>query len=131
MSFAQDDHSGRDPKPMRPPKRYLKFGYCHWVQRIDYDGRPQGLEVYQWQASAQKWCRPNEYSSGRDIDLIHYEWVALCPTPPFKHEVQDVQAILAKLRVSVESGDSHHRISRADFEKVALMFAENIVPRGV
>lgn len=132
MSFANDDHSGRDPTPLKPPKRYLKYGYHHWVERIDYDGRSQGLEVYQWQSGVQKWCRPNEYASGRDVDLVYYRWVALCPTPPFKEEVEDVQKIIERVRLSFaeDTSDTPGLLTRAEFSKISMMFAENIVPRS-
>lgn len=133
MSKSQYPHAGRDPTPLLPPMRYRNFAYCHWVQAVDYDGRGQGLEVYQWQASAKKWCRPNEYDTGRDLDLVGYRWVALCPAPPFKEEVQDVQKIIQRVRLSFaeDTTDTPGLLTLEEFDKIALIITENIVPRSM
>ncbi|WJJ54953.1 hypothetical protein [Xanthomonas phage RTH11] len=132
MAKSQYLHAGHNPNPLLPPMKYRQMGYSHWVERIDYDGRSCGLEVYQWQAHAGKWCRPNEYASGRDLDLVNYRWVALCPNPPFKEEVEEVQQIIQRLRLSFaeDTPDTPGLLTREEFDKISLMFAENIVPRS-
>ena len=67
---------------MIPPSKYLKHAGCHWVERLNGDGFGMGLEVYQWQPSSKKWCRPNEYDTyGMEVDLSGYKWIAECPYP--------------------------------------------------
>ncbi len=126
------DHSGRDPNPLQPPQRYKGMAFHHWVERIDYDGRACGLEVYQWQPGVQKWCYPNQYACGQDKELVHYRWVALCPIPPFKEEVADVQKIIERLRQSFAEGstDAPGVLTREEFAMISMMFAENIAPRS-
>lgn len=99
-------HAGRDDTPLQPPRRHLHRAGWHFVERIDYDGRTCGLEVYQWQPQAQKWCRPNEYASNRDIDLVNYRWVAECHLPLFPDEIEPVQAVLEDMRQRFTSGNS-------------------------
>lgn len=74
-----------------PPGHHIQYAGCHWVRRMDYDGHPGGLEVYQWQPGAQKWCRVNEYAQDRDLELLGYVYVALCPMPPFEEEVEEAR----------------------------------------
>lgn len=126
------EHEGRNPTPLVPPKGYKGMSFHHWVERIDYDGRSCGLEVYQWQPGVQKWCYPNQYACGLDKDLVNYRWVALCPIPPFKQEVQEVQEIIQRLRNSFaeDSADTPGLLTSEEFAKISLMFAENIAPRS-
>lgn len=98
--------------PLLPPKSQMGYANHHWVRRIDFDGRPCGLEVYQWQPSAQKWCLPNEYACNRDKDLAGYSYVALCPTPPFAEEVEIVRQIVGKIPTASQDHDTFHRLIR-------------------
>lgn len=97
---------GRAPSTMPvPPSYHIGMAGVHWMERIDYDGRPCGLEVYQWQPSEKLWCRPNEYSSGRDLELIGYRYVAPCPTPMFDEEAKEVKKIFDDLQQRFTSGN--------------------------
>lgn len=89
-----------------PPSYHVGMAGHHWVERIDYDGRSCGLEVYQWQPSVKKWCRPNEYAQDRDVDLTGYRYVAVCPTPMFEEEAEEVKKIFDDLQLRFTSGNS-------------------------
>lgn len=67
------------------------------MERVDYDGRATGLEVYQWQPQAKLWCRPNEYACGLDLELIGYRYVGPCKRPLFQQEKDDLKALILKL----------------------------------
>lgn len=108
---------------MVPPKSHIHRGGVHWVERIDYDGRSQGLEVYQWQPSAQKWCRINEYDTGGDLELVNYRWVAVCPMPVFKEEYLEVKATLEKIRDGKE-------VTAGEMGQFVHIFHEQVFPRS-
>lgn len=107
--------------PPAPPGYHFARAGFHFLQRIDYDGRSCGLEVYQWQPGAKLWCRPNEYSSGRDLDLIGYEYVAVCPTPPFVDELESVKRVLSHLKHNVPED------LQADLETFRRLVSEHLM----
>ena len=82
--------------PLLPPASEQPYARHHWVERVDYDGHGCGLEVYQWQPHARKWCLPNRYAQGdiSDVELKGYRYVAICPTPPFAEEVEEARKLL-------------------------------------
>lgn len=121
MSDKQPVHYGQSPTEMpRPAGFHVGHAGFHFLERIDYDGRPCGTEVYQWQPSAELWCRPNEYAQGRNLDLIGYRYVAACPLPPFADEVQAAGRALKKLEAKVDPAD------QADFEVLKRLFHEHL-----
>lgn len=116
----QYPHEGRDPIPLQPPKRHCKNAGIHWVEQVDYDGRGCGLEVWQWQPGIQKWCRPNDYARNNDRDLIHYRWIAVCPTPAFKEEVEEVRAILRSHMRQYRAGSENDHVTLTGKEFLTL-----------
>lgn len=102
-----------------PPGRHSAYAGCHWLQRIDYDGRPCGLEVYQWQPNAKRWCRPNEYAQDRNVSLQGYEYVAACPTPAFPDELKAVERAMEFLK-----GTSF--AEEADYQTVKRLVGEHL-----
>ncbi len=98
MNTTKTANQIRLETPLVPPKRFLRFAYNHWVQRLDYDGHACGLEVYQWQPNAQKWCLPNQYACGSDKDLCGYVWMGICPTPAHTQETDEILALLKTIK---------------------------------
>lgn len=86
--------------PLVPPGRHAHGSDCHWVERIDYDGRACGLEVYQWQPGVKAWCLPNQHATGIALELRDYRWVSVCPLPMFDSEVEDLKQRLRKFVLS-------------------------------
>lgn len=117
-----------DPQPLVPPTAYHESrSQCHWVTRIDFDGRETGLEVWQWQPQARKWCRPNQYACGMDDLLVGYKWVAVCPTPPFADEVEAVKAIIAECDAEINDDDESFLISKKDYRTLRRMLYEQVL----
>lgn len=117
---------GRGSAPLVPPKHHFYRAGHHWVQKIDYDGRGLGLEVYQWQPASQKWCRPNEYACGLDRELVDYVWVAPCHMPLFPDEVEGVKAVLEDLTLRMTSGNEIP-VTRATITAEQLATIRNFV----
>jgi len=115
----------------KPVPRGFHIGYAgfHFLERIDYDGRPCGLEVYQWQPQAELWCRPNEYACGRDLELINYRYVAPCPLPRTEEQKQKLDAIFSDLALRFKSGNSvpveRATISAEQFETLFDFFVRS------
>lgn len=108
--------------PLLPPLREQARANHHWVERIDYDGRACGLEVYQWQPHARKWCLPNCFAQGgsSDKDLKGYRYVAICPTPPYPEEVTVVQKLLKQFGKNLKPD------MKEDFETFKRVIGEQI-----
>ena len=108
--------------PLLPPLKEQGYARHHWVERIDYDGRGCGLEVYQWQPHARMWCLPNRYAQGdfSNTDLKGYRYVAICPTPPFEEEVEVVHKLLK------EFGKNLRPEQKADFEAFKQLVGEHL-----
>lgn len=118
----QYEHAGRDPRPLVPPGHHIGMAGCHWVKQVDYDGRSLGsLEVYQWQPFAKQWCRPNEYAMDRNLDLVHYVWVAPCPLPVTPQEYAEVKATLTKIK-------ERKPVSVKEMDQLSLIFHEQVHP---
>ena len=100
--------------PLLPPSHELRYAGIHWVERMDYDGRGTGLEVWQWQPETQKWCRPNDYARGNDHELKGYRYVAVCPMPMFPDELKSVEKIvkLIKGKIPPELGEDYKTFKR-------------------
>lgn len=113
-----------------PPSYHVGRAGCHWMERIDYDGRPCGLEVYQWQPGAKKWCLPNQYAQDRDLELIGYRYVAPCPTPMFEQEAEEVKEIFDDLELRFVSGNSvpvtKASIDQKQYEKLRRLFYDYV-----
>lgn len=101
LSIKDNGRVVTPPKGLVPPGKERFYAKHHWVTRVDVDGRTCGLEVYQWQPGTQRWCRPNEYASERDLELEGYRYIAVCPTPPFEQELAVFDEILNELRTTV------------------------------
>lgn len=98
---------GHAPKEKPVPPGYLsQYAGYHWLRRIDFDGRPDGLYVFQWQPQAQLWCRPNEYACGLDLDLIGYEYLSPCPLPLDVEEKDELRKVMDDLELRFTSGNS-------------------------
>lgn len=90
--FTEEELDARRPM-LLPPAAYLGHAHVHWVEGSLFGS---GLELWQWQPAAQIWCRPNEYSSGRDNALAGYRWAGLCPPPPLSDEYESAAALLRR-----------------------------------
>lgn len=90
--FTEEELDARRPM-LLPPPAYLGYAYVHWVEGSLFGS---GLELWQWQPAAQIWCRPNEYSSGRDHSLAGYKWAGLCPPPPLSDEYESAADLLRR-----------------------------------
>lgn len=75
-------------KPCMPPSRFQRFAYCHWVVKIDYDGRELSKEIWQWQPHAKSWCKPGNVPTGEANQLLGYIHVALCPYPSHQRKLK-------------------------------------------
>lgn len=115
--------------PLVPPGRYSRLSGCHWVQWVNSDGQSQGLEVYQWQPQAQKWCRVNQAGSGPEAhrDLVGYQWIAVCPFPPFPNEVLATKSVLARLDQLVNRGVQTVSLSKVEYEDLSRLIREQIL----
>jgi hypothetical protein len=107
-----------------PPGFHTGHAGFHYLQRIDYDGRPCGLEIYQWQPTAKLWCRPNEYARGRDLELIGYRYVATCPTPPFAEELESAERMLKYLKGKISAKNTPQ--TRLDFDVFQRLVREHL-----
>lgn len=82
-----------------PPGREIAMANSHWVRRKH--ALTHEMEVWQWQPGVKQWCRPSEIATGRNFDLVDYDYVARCPTPPFPSEMEVFSNALEKLRRGV------------------------------
>jgi hypothetical protein len=112
----------REKKPPVPPGIHLQRAGFHFLHQLDYDGRAGGLEVYQWQPNAKRWCRCNEYASDRDLTLDDYEYVAPCPLPITLDELK------TKLKAMDEHHDTKGFIPTNDWNQLVQLIRENILP---
>lgn len=109
------------PKVLVPPGREIGYANCHWVKASGQYGHNE-MEIWQWQPGVKKWCRPNEHASGRDHDLIDYTYVARCPLPPFREELDEFMVVVEKLR----SGIALTALSEAEQSAFNRMIYENL-----
>lgn len=77
-----------------PPAHHIGLAGHHWVQYVDFDGRPCGSKVLQWQPVARRWCLPDDYARGNDFNVTSYEYVAPCPMPLFPDDLERLQRIV-------------------------------------
>jgi len=118
--------SGLPKEPPVPPGRHIGFAGFHFLQRVDYDGRTQGLEVYQWQPTAKKWCRCNEYASDRDLDLADYVYEAPCPIPITLGEVKGQADLIDSQFVAASAFLSETFVE--EWKTLYGLLKENILP---
>ena len=110
-----------------PPKHYRRFAYHHWIEGVDTDGRSTGAVVYQWQPQAGKWCKPNQYACGLDIELTtdKHHYVDLCPMPAFKVDQDKFRTILDKLRDS----DAYRSLPEDERDHFSLLVFEHVLTK--
>ncbi len=102
-----------------PPGREVGFANCHWVHP---SGNGSGLEVWQWQPSAKKWCRPNQFACDMNHDLIGYKYVAICPLPVTEEELVEFRATHDQIRESA----FFQALPEAQREQFNLLIAEQM-----
>lgn len=87
------------PVELMPPGREVGMANAHWVRRKG--ALTEDMEIWQWQPGVKQWCRPSEIATGRNHVLNDYEYVARCPTPPFRAELEMFSNTLKQLRDGV------------------------------
>jgi hypothetical protein len=98
----------------------------HFLQRVDFDGRTCGLEVYQWQPNAKKWCRCNEYASDRDLVLEDYVYDSPCPLPISLRDLKEKGDYLDGLFTAAGAFLSESFIE--EWKAYQTLVKENILP---
>jgi hypothetical protein len=71
----------RDPVEPTPPNEYLKRSDHHWLEVLDIDGHSSGLQVVQWNPSAQRWSHSGAYGTGLYLNTEYWKYVTYCPLP--------------------------------------------------
>ncbi len=95
-----------------PRGNHVRYAGAHWLELCDSDGHRHGLEVFQWQPQAQRWCRPNQYATIHgDVDLSRYVYVGPVSLPLEGERHAQAVELLAALRQAHQRNQLSEQVS--------------------
>lgn len=74
-------HSPLEPKP---PGYHSKLAGFHWLRAVDFDGRPDGHYVLQWNPGTERWSQMGDVATGRYVDTAGWVYIGTCEIPDVK-----------------------------------------------